>query len=83
MDSAGGARGLHVLCEKPMAVTARDCERVIRATEAANVKLVSAYRLHFEQANLQAGQLARSGKLGALRFFSSGFSMQVRRRTFG
>jgi predicted dehydrogenase len=70
--------GLHVLCEKPMAVTARDCEKMIRATDAVHVKLMIAYRLHFEQANLQAAQLARSGKLGALRFFSSDFSMQVR-----
>ncbi|MDY6948351.1 MAG: Gfo/Idh/MocA family oxidoreductase [Pseudomonadota bacterium] len=69
--------GLHVLCEKPMAVTSRDCEAMIRATRAAGVKLMIAYRLHFERANLQAAQHARSGKLGDLRFFSSDFSMQV------
>jgi glucose-fructose oxidoreductase len=69
--------GLHVLCEKPMAVTARDCEQMIRVTEKANVRLMIAYRLHFERANLEAIQLARSGKLGDLRFFSSDFSMQV------
>jgi predicted dehydrogenase len=69
--------GLHVLCEKPMAVTARDCKQMIRATEKANVRLMIAYRLHFERANLEAIQLARSGKLGDLRFFSSDFSMQV------
>ncbi|HEY0746339.1 MAG TPA: Gfo/Idh/MocA family oxidoreductase [Steroidobacteraceae bacterium] len=69
--------GLHVLCEKPMAVTARDCEQMIRATEKANVRLMIAYRLHFERANLEAIRLARSGKLGDLRFFSSDFSMQV------
>lgn len=69
--------GLHVLCEKPMAVTARDCEHMIRAAAAADVKLMIAYRLHFEQTNLQAAKLARSGKLGALRYFSSDFSMQV------
>jgi glucose-fructose oxidoreductase len=70
--------GLHVLCEKPMALTARDCEQMMRATDAADVKLMIAYRLHFEQTNLQAAQLARAGKLGSLRFFSSDFSMQVR-----
>jgi predicted dehydrogenase len=70
--------GLHVLCEKPMAVTARECEQMVRATEAAKVKLMIAYRLHFERTNLQAAQVARAGKLGALRFFSSDFSMQVR-----
>ena len=69
--------GLHVLCEKPMAVTARECEAMIRATRDANVKLMIAYRLHFERANLEAAKHARAGKLGELRFFSSDFSMQV------
>jgi predicted dehydrogenase len=70
--------GLHVLCEKPMAVTARDCELMIRAAAATKVKLMIAYRLHFEAANLHAVQLSRVGKLGDLRFFSSDFCMQVR-----
>jgi predicted dehydrogenase len=69
--------GLHVLCEKPMAVTARECEQMISATQNANVRLMIAYRLHFERANLEAARLAREGKLGNLRFFSSDFSMQV------
>jgi len=69
--------GLHVLCEKPMAVTASECEEMIAATREANVKLMIAYRLHFERANLEAAKLARTGKLGDLRFFNSEFSMQV------
>jgi predicted dehydrogenase len=69
--------GLHVLCEKPMAVTARDCQAMINATNKARVKLMIAYRLHFERANLEVAQLARSGKLGDMRFFSSDFSQQV------
>jgi predicted dehydrogenase len=70
--------GLHVLCEKPMAIDVRECEQMIRAARRANVKLMIGYRLHFEPANLEAAQLARSGKLGDLRFFTSEFSMQVR-----
>jgi len=69
--------GLHVLCEKPMAVTAGECEEMIAATRTANVKLMIAYRLHFERANLEAAKLARTSKLGDLRFFNSEFSMQV------
>jgi glucose-fructose oxidoreductase len=69
--------GKHVLSEKPMAVSARDCEAMIRATRDAGVKLMIAYRLHFERANLEAMQLVRAGRVGEPRFFSSDFAMQV------
>src|SRR5687768_3495183 len=35
--------GVHVLCEKPLAVTVTECERMIEACERANVKLMTAY----------------------------------------
>jgi predicted dehydrogenase len=41
------------------------------------VKLMTAYRLHFEAANLSAIELVKSGKLGEPRYFSSTFSYQV------
>jgi predicted dehydrogenase len=69
--------GVHVLCEKPMAVTAEDCQAMIEAAEANHVKLMIAYRLHFEEANLEAIQLAKRGKLGSVRVFDSVFSQQV------
>src|SRR4029453_13981588 len=71
--------GVHVLCEKPMAVTVRECQRMIAACRNARVKLMIAYRLHFETLNLAAIDLARSGRLGELKFFNSSFSMTVRR----
>jgi predicted dehydrogenase len=70
--------GIHVLCEKPIAVTEQECGRMIEAAEKARVKLMVAYRLHLEEANLNTIQLARSGKLGNLRLFNSVFTMQVR-----
>ena len=69
--------GVHVLCEKPMAVTEEDCEAMIEAADANHVKLMIAYRLHFEEANLEAIELAKSGKLGNVRIFDSAFSQQV------
>lgn len=74
--------GLHVLCEKPMAVTSDDCARMIGITRENAVKLMVAYRLHFERANLEAVEMAHSGTLGDLRFFSSNFSMQVAPENF-
>jgi glucose-fructose oxidoreductase len=70
--------GVHVLCEKPLAVTEADCHAMIRSAEQGNVKLMVAYRLHFEKGNLEAVKIARSGKLGELKFFNSVFSMRVR-----
>ena len=69
--------GIHVLCEKPLAVTEEECERMGAAAREAGVKLMAAYRLHFERANLEAVETARSGRIGEPRHFSSVFTMQV------
>lgn len=69
--------GIHVLCEKPMAVTEEDCEAMIRACEQSGVKLMIAYRLHFEEANLKAVEIVQSGELGEARIFNSVFTQQV------
>jgi glucose-fructose oxidoreductase len=60
-----------------MAVTEEDCEAMIDAANENSVKLMIAYRLHFEKSNLEAIKLAKSGKLGKLRFFTSEFAQQV------
>jgi predicted dehydrogenase len=69
--------GVHVLCEKPMAVTEQECQAMIDAAEEQQVKLMVAYRLHFEAGTLEAIRLAQSGKLGELRVFTSEFAQQV------
>jgi glucose-fructose oxidoreductase len=70
--------GVHVLCEKPMAVSEQDCRAMIRTCEDNGVLLMVAYRLHFEPANLRAAELVRDGSLGEVRIFNSVFTMQVR-----
>jgi glucose-fructose oxidoreductase len=69
--------GIHILCEKPMAVTEKDCEAMIEAAERNKVKLMIAYRLHFERGNLEAIRLLESGELGSARIFHSVFTEQV------
>src|SRR5687768_309532 len=56
------------------------CEYAVRAARAAaetQVRLMAAYRLHFERANLEAIEVARSGRIGELRLFDSSFTMHV------
>ena len=69
--------GVHVLCEKPMAATSEECETMIRATAENNVRLMIAYRLHFEPANLKAIEVIEAGRIGEPRVFSSVFCQQV------
>lgn len=70
--------GVHVLCEKPMAVTEEDCEAMIEVCDRNGVKLMIAYRLHFEEANLRAVELVQGGRIGEPRIFNSVFTMDVK-----
>src|SRR5437764_1970540 len=70
--------GVHVLCEKPLAISEEECRRMVDACREAGVKLMTAYRLHFEESNLEAVKLVEQGKIGELRFFTSTFAYQVR-----
>lgn len=69
--------GIHLLLEKPMAVSVAECERIIAAAESTGAKLMVAYRLHHEPGMLAALDTVRSGKLGKLRYFNSSFSQPV------
>ncbi len=75
---AAARAGVHVLCEKPMAMNESECEAMIAEVERARVKLMIAYRLHFERGNLQAVEWVNSGKIGEPRVFTSVFSQQVK-----
>lgn len=50
--------GKHVICEKPMTVTAEESRRAIKACRDAGVQLSVGYRLHFDP-NYRALMLAR------------------------
>ena len=58
--------GKHVISEKPMAISAKDCNEMIQACKKANRKLSIGYRLHFEPYNqemIRLGQQRVYGKL--------------------
>ena len=61
------AAGKHVLCEKPMALSSADCERMIAAGRRANRKLMIAYRSQFEPYNLEAMRLMSQKAVGDIR----------------
>jgi glucose-fructose oxidoreductase len=69
--------GVHVLCEKPLATSEAECREMIRACEENDVRLMTAYRLHFEEANLTAVEAVREGKIGDPRLFTSTFCFQI------
>ncbi|HEY6376708.1 MAG TPA: Gfo/Idh/MocA family oxidoreductase, partial [Edaphobacter sp.] len=63
--------GKHVLCEKPMCVSVSEAEAMIAASKAANVKLMIAYRLHYEPTTLKVIQMIRDGALGKVQAIDS------------
>jgi len=70
--------GKHVMCEKPMAVSAAECEAMIAASRKAGKLLMIGYRSRFEPYNRLAIDLARRGHVGPTRIITSehGFPIQ-------
>jgi predicted dehydrogenase len=58
--------GKHVLCEKPMATSAADARSMVAACTRANVKLMTAYRIHYQPHNMRARQFVQEKTFGRL-----------------
>lgn len=67
--------GKHVICEKPMAINAKEGQEMIDACKKANVHLLVGYRMHFEPNTLEVVRMRNEGELGKILFFQglSGF----------
>ena len=61
--------GKHVICEKPMALNAKEGQEMIDACRKANVKLLVGYRMHFEPKTLEIIRMRKAGELGKVMFF--------------
>jgi predicted dehydrogenase len=66
--------GKHVLCEKPLAATLEQSERIVQACRENRVLLMTAYRKYFEPSAIYLKNLIRSGKLGRIDIIHTGFS---------
>ena len=60
------AAGKHVLCEKPMATSSADARAMVSACEAANVRLMIAYRIQYETYNRRLERIVREKTFGPL-----------------
>ena len=71
---AAARAGKHVLCEKPLAMTAADAERMTRAADDAGVHLMEAFMYRHHPSWVAAIELVRAGRIGTLRSVQSWFS---------
>jgi predicted dehydrogenase len=69
--------GKHVICEKPMAVTAQECEEMIAACKKANKQLAIGYRLHFEPFNLEMARLGQQKVFGKVKQIKADFGFTI------
>jgi predicted dehydrogenase len=70
---AAARAGKHVLCEKPLAVTAADAERMVEACEAAGVRLMEAFMYRHHPSWVAVRELVASGRIGTLSAVQSWF----------
>ena len=70
--------GKHVIVEKPMALSEKDCREMIDACSRAGVQLAVGYRLHYEPYNMEIKRLGQEKVFGDVRLIevSLGYSLE-------
>jgi myo-inositol 2-dehydrogenase/D-chiro-inositol 1-dehydrogenase len=56
--------GLHIFCEKPLALTLADCDRAIATAERSGVKLMIGHVRQFDAGHVEAMRLIEAGAIG-------------------
>jgi len=69
--------GKHVMCEKPMSVSVKEAEEMVKACKDASVQLGIGYRLHFEPFNQEVMRLGQKKILGDVRFVQTNFGFSI------
>ena len=73
-------RNIHVFCEKPIALTLSDLERIREAYEKSEAEIISMTALRWEPAFYTAHQLVRAGKIGKVMLIQTRKSYKMRIR---
>jgi predicted dehydrogenase len=68
------AAGKHVLCEKPIALTAEEAEKLVEARDHAGVLVQEAFMVRYHPQWRRARELVRAGRIGDLRVVQASFS---------
>jgi predicted dehydrogenase len=71
---AAARAGKHVLCEKPLALTARDAEEMIEACDREGVRLMEAFMYRLHPSWVAVRELVAAGRIGRLQAVQSWFS---------
>ena len=66
-------RGIHVLCEKPMATTLADCEAMAAAAKKSGKLLMLGHNQRFARAHVKAHEMIAAGELGRVLTFHTMF----------
>jgi predicted dehydrogenase len=69
---AAAERGVHVLCEKPMALDCLTCDEMVDACDRAGVHLVISHQRRCDPLHWYARQLVEQGLVGELRYATGG-----------
>ena len=71
---AAAEAGKHVLCEKPLAMTAADAEAMVEACRTRGVRLMEAFMYRLHPSWVAAREVVASGRIGRLVAVQSWFS---------
>jgi xylose dehydrogenase (NAD/NADP) len=69
--------GKHVLCEKPLALTVEEVDRVVEAARAGGVVVAEAFMYRHHPQTLRVREMVASGELGRVRLVHGSFTFDL------
>ncbi len=71
-------KGKHILCEKPLALSAAECREMEASAEANGVKLMEAFMYRFHPRTERVVEMVRAGVVGDLKVITSAFTFRLK-----